>query len=224
MTRKHMAVATALLVALMLGAGLIVGAALPEDAQLPVHWNLHGEADGFDDKWTALLAPAGLTALMGLLFYFLPALEPRRKGLERSQGLYLSGWAAVLLVCAVIEVAVVAAALGRQAPMDRLMIGALGLMFILIGNQLGKSRSMYMVGIRTPWTLASEEVWIKTHRLGGRLMVLAGFIYLAAALAALPSSWRAALLIAAIAAIVVVPVVYSFLLWKREQESDQASG
>ncbi|HMC92889.1 MAG TPA: SdpI family protein, partial [Allosphingosinicella sp.] len=40
----------------------------------------------------------------------------------------------------------------------------IGAMFVLIGNQLGKSRSMYLVGIRTPWTLASEEVWIRTHR------------------------------------------------------------
>ena len=59
-------------------------------------------------------------------------------------------------------------------------------MLVPIGNQLGKSRSMYLIGLRTPWTLASEEVWIKTHRLAGKLMIAGGLIAIAAAALALP--------------------------------------
>ena len=96
-------------------------------------------------------------------------------------------------------------------------------MILVIGNQLGKSRSMYLVGIRTPWTLASEEVWVRTHRLGGKLMVLAGLAMIGAALLPLPSGLLWTVLIAAVILAAVVPIVYSYLLWRREQAGRQPS-
>ncbi len=174
MTRKSVIGASALMVLTMLGSAFAVGASLPAEVQLPIHWGLDGKPDGFSDKWTALLLPAGITFALSLLFYFLPALEPRREGLERSQGLYLWGWVAILLMGAIIQLAVVAVALGWPVDTGRLVVGGTGAMLVLIGNQLGKSRSMYLIGMRTPWTLASEDVWIRTHRLAGKLMVAAG--------------------------------------------------
>ena len=97
------------------------------------------------------------------------------------------------------------------------MLVSVGLMFVLIGNQLGKSRSMYLVGIRTPWTLASEEVWIKTHRLGGKLMVLGGLLLALFAFLPLPSGLFATLFGGIVAIVVIVPIVYSYLLWRREK-------
>jgi len=212
-----------LIVLTMAGIALYVGSGLPGDAQLPIHWNVEGQADGFAGKWQALLMPAGLATAMSLLFFFLPALEPRRQGLERSQGLYLWGWAALLLMSVMIEIVTVSAALGWDIAPDRLILGAVGVMLVMIGNQLGKSRSMYMVGIRTPWTLASEEVWIKTHRLGGKLMAIAGTVMLIAALIPMPSAPRIVVLAAVIGIAVLAPLVYSYLLWRREA-ADQSSG
>jgi uncharacterized membrane protein len=77
---------------------------------------------------------------------------------------------------------------------------------------------MYLVGIRTPWTLASEEVWIKTHRLGGKLMVLGGLLIVGASFLPLPSGLLAGLFGALLAVMVGVPVVYSYLLWRRERD------
>lgn len=217
MTRKIVAGASALMVATMLGTGLAVGASLPPDVQLPTHWGLDGRPDGFSGKWTALLMPAGITASLSLLFFFMPALEPRREGLERSQGLYLWGWVAILLMGGIIQLAVVAAALGWPVDTGRLIIAGTGAMLVLIGNQLGKSRSMYLIGMRTPWTLASEDVWIRTHRLAGKLMVAAGLLIAGLALIDLPPEWRMTLFVAAIALSAGIPIVYSFLLWRREQ-------
>jgi uncharacterized membrane protein len=88
---------------------------------------------------------------------------------------------------------------------------------VLIGNQLGKSRSMYMIGLRTPWTLASEDVWVRTHRLAGKLMATAGMAAIIAALIPLsPSQMMQAMLLVIIIA-ALVPIVYSYLLWRREQ-------
>ncbi len=222
MTRKIVAAASALAVATMVGTSLVVGVSLPPDVQLPVHWGLNGEADGFAGKWTALLLPAAMTASLSLLFYVLPALEPRREGLERSQALYLWGWVAVLLICGAIQLAVVSTALGWPVDAGRLIVGATGAMLVPVGNQLGKSRSMYLIGVRTPWTLASEDVWIRTHRLAGKLMVAGGLLIVAAALLDLASERLTALLIAVVALSAGVPIVYSFLLWRRERAA-QAS-
>lgn len=222
MTRKIVAAASALVVATMLGTSFLVGASLPDDVRLPIHWGLNGQPDGFAGKWTALLLPPGIIAALSLVFYALPAIEPRREGLERSQGLYLWGWVAILLMGAAIELALVAPALGWPIDAGRTIVGATGAMLVLIGNQLGKSRSMYLIGMRTPWTLASEDVWIRTHRLAGKLMVAGGLLIVAAALIDPAPERLTALFIAVIALSAGVPIVYSFLLWRRERAA-QAS-
>jgi len=221
MTRNSVAIASALMVGTMIAVALGVGAIIPDDLRLPTHWGVNGEADAFSGKWPALLMPAGIVAAVSLLFNFLPVLEPRREGLERSQGLYLWGWAALLMMGGAIQLAVVSVALGWGIPANQLIVGAVGIMLVIIGNQLGKSRSMYLVGIRTPWTLASEEVWIKTHRLGGKLMVAGGVVLAMAALLPLPSGLLATILLAVVALAAGVPALYSFLLWRREKRSPQ---
>ncbi len=221
MTRTGLAIATAILAAVMLSSAIMAGGTLPPEVELPIHWNIIGEPDRFADKWTALLMPTLLVVLCGFLFYFLPALEPRKRGLARSQGLYLWGWAGLLLVSATIQLAVLSAGLGWNMPVPRLIGGSIALLLILVGNQLGKSRSMYMVGIRTPWTLANEEVWVKTHRLAGRLMVAGGVATLAVVLLPLSGTVRALVLGIVIGTVVLVPIVYSFLLWRRTERPDE---
>lgn len=223
MTRNGMAIFSGALVLFMLIASYVVGSGLGDETRLPVHWGIDGDADRFAGKWEALLMPAAMVAGVSLLFYFLPNLEPREKGLERSQGLYLWGWAAILLLGVVIEVITFSAALGWGIPAAHLIFGTVGAVLILIGNQLGKSRSMYLVGIRTPWTLASEEVWVKTHRLGGKLFVAAGAVMVLAALFPIPAELLAPVALASVAVAALVPVLYSFILWRREKRTGHAS-
>ena len=217
MTRNLLGIVSALLVAAMALSAVIAGQSLPADLRLPVHWDLSGAPDDWADKWVGLLMPAGITAGVGLLFWFLPVLEPRARNFSRSQGLYLWGWAAVLLLGIAIHLVVLSTALDWSLPANHVIVGACGLIFVIIGNQLGKSRSMYLIGLRTPWTLASEEVWVRTHRLAGKLMVLGGLATLVAAFLPLPSGLLATILIATIAIAAVVPILYSFLLWRRER-------
>lgn len=224
MTRKALLIASVVVVLAMLGVAVLVGASLPGNVPLPTHWGLNGEPDRFSDKWTALLIPVAMVGGVSLLFHFLPALEPRRDGLARSQGLYLWGWASLLLMGALIQLAVVAVALRWPVHGTSLILGGVGTMFVMIGNQLGKSRSMYLVGFRTPWTLASEDVWIRTHRLAGKMMVGGGLLLVVAAFLPLPSGMIATLVLGVIAATAGIPFVYSYVLWRRERRSDQASG
>ena len=225
MTKRMVGYAALLATLTLAAASIVAGSMLPAEMQLPIHWGLSGEADGFAGKWVALLTPPAMVAAVSLLFHFLPAIEPRKEGLARSQGLYLWGWLALLIVAAAIELAVLSAAFGWGLPVPQLMVGAIGVMLVLIGNQLGKSRSMYLIGVRTPWTLASEEVWIKTHRLCGRLMVLGGLALVVAALLRLAPEMLAGATLAVIVIAAGVPILYSFIAWRRENaQRDQTSG
>jgi uncharacterized membrane protein len=221
MTRTNVALAAVLVVATLGAVSTGVALSLPDDVQLPIHWGLNGEADGFAGKWKALMVPPLMAGLLSMLFFFLPSLEPRKQGLERSQGLYLWGWIALLLVGAAMELAVVSTALGWGLPVNRVITGAVGATLVLMGNQLGKSRSMYLIGLRTPWTLASEDVWIRTHRLGGKLMVLAGLAIIGASLLPLPPALLMQVMLALVVATALVPVVYSYLLWRRERHASE---
>ncbi|HEX5184090.1 MAG TPA: SdpI family protein [Allosphingosinicella sp.] len=217
MSRKSLAAASLLVLIALLAVALAVGSRLPAELRLPVHWGISGRPDRFSGKWPALLSPAAMTAVVSLFFWFLPALEPRARNLGRSTGLYLWTWAALLAMSVAVELVIVSVALHWNLRVEPIMAAAIGLMLVLIGNQLGKSRSMYMVGIRTPWTLASEEVWIGTHRLGGKMMVMGGLLIIACSVLPLPSGLRAWLFGAVLLLVVAVPLVYSYLLWRRER-------
>jgi uncharacterized membrane protein len=217
MTRSRMGIASLLTVLALAAVAWFVGRGLPADMQLPTHFGIDGAPDRFSGKWEALFLPPGMAAGLSLLLWFLPALEPRLANLERSAGLYYWSWAALLMLSAAIELVVVSVALRWGLRIEHIVAGAIGAMLVIIGNQLGKSRSMFLVGIRTPWTLSSEEVWIRTHRLGGKLMVAAGLLMLLGALLPIPSGLLAGICGAAIGVSVVVPVVYSYLLWRRER-------
>lgn len=216
MNRSRLGIAAAFVVLIMSGVAAAVAVSLPADAVLPIHWDIMGEPDGFAGKWIALLLAPLLAAAVSTFFFFLPAMEPRDQNLSRSGGLYVAASASVLLVLIAVEAITISVALGWHWRVMHVLCAALGAMFVLIGNQLGKSRSMYLVGIRTPWTLASEEVWIQTHRLGGKLMVGGGLLLLLQAFLPIPSGPFAATMAAIVAVMVGVPVAYSYLLWRRE--------
>lgn len=204
--------------AAMAGFGLWLAAGLEPGAELPIHWNLAGEADAYAPAVTALLLPAGLSALMGALFAATPRMEPLQQQLEASAPLLRSVWIGTMLLMIYLQVMIAAPALGWQLGPDLLQVG-LGALLVLIGNSLPKSRPTFFVGIRTPWTLADTDNWIATHRLGGKVMMGAGGLIMAAGLSPLPAAWRASALVALLGVAVVVPVFYSWWLWHRRSKA-----
>jgi uncharacterized membrane protein len=223
-TRKLLAWISIALVVAMVVSAVFVGNGLPADMRLPIHWGLSGEPDNFAGKWVALMIPAGMTALMALLGWFLPILEPRSRNFARSQGLYLWAWASMLLVGVAVHVVIMATALDWNLPTRPLILGGSGLLLLLIGNQFAKSRSMFLLGLRTPWTLASEEVWVRTHRLAGKLMVLAGLAILISALLPLPSGPMVTVALLLLLLLAIIPIVYSFILWRRLSSRGEPAG
>lgn len=206
--------ANLIIAAAMAGFGLWVAAGLGQGAELPIHWNLAGEADRYAPAATALLWPAGVSVLVGALFAAMPRMEPLQERLEASAPLLRSAWIGAMLLIVYVQIVIAAPALGWKFGPDLLQIG-LGALLVMIGNSLPKSRPSFFVGIRTPWTLADTDNWIATHRLGGKVMMGAGCLIVAAGLSPLPTFWRAAALMALLGVAVVVPVFYSWWLWHQ---------
>lgn len=184
-------------------------------AELAVHWDVHGTPNGFMPRAVgAFLLPATLL-LLGSVMRALPAIDPRQANYARFSGAYELTIAATMVLLLLIHGCILAAGVGIQLPIVRLATAFAGGLFVVIGNVLPRSRSNFWYGIRTPWTLSSDRVWARTHRVAGFAMTGAGLSMLAAAVL-LPPAAGIILVIGGAVAATVVPAVYSWFTWKHE--------
>ncbi|HKF44698.1 MAG TPA: SdpI family protein [Thermoanaerobaculia bacterium] len=154
---------------------------LPE--RVPTHWNARGEVNGYMTKPIGAFFGPALMAFVFLVFLALPAISPKGFRFESFRAVWGVLQAAILGVLFFMNTLVLLAAMGKPVDMPRGAAAAVGVLLVVLGNFLGKVTRNFFVGIRTPWTLASEEVWFKTHRLGGKLFVFAGLATFALGLA-----------------------------------------
>ncbi len=190
---------------------------IPDDAQVPIHWGIDGTPDGYGPKWVGLLGIPILTALVVALLLVIPRFEPRRTNLERSATAYVAVGIAVTLFVTALHVAAVLAALGEDVNLGMVASIGIGLAFVVMGNYLGKTRSNWFFGIRTPWTLSSDLSWTRTHRLGGIAFMAVGLLVIVTALVAGPSVaiW---VLLGGMAASIVGLLPYSYLVWRSDPD------
>lgn len=201
---------TMLFVVLTFAAPIVVYDRLP--AQVPIHWN----TDGAIDQWAsrpigAFFLPC-LAVLVVALLVVSPRLSPRgfeMVGFERYQPALVAAVAGTL---SYVELLILRSSLGARLPIGPHVLVLVGAVFMVAGNYFGKTARNFFFGIRTPWTLARDEIWERTHRLGGRLWVLCGL-----AIVAIGLNGRGfgigPLIVVGVA--VVVPTAYSYLLWRR---------
>lgn len=202
-----------------IGQGLAVVAAgvssvvayprLPD--RVPMHWNFSGEVDGWGGPLeAALVMPLLMLGLWGLL-RVLPRLDPRRESYAQMRTPYETAITATLLLLLGIHVALLANALGHRVAMPRVALLGTGLLFAVLGLVLPGARPNWFFGIRTPWTLTDDRVWARTHRVGGAAFLVAGIGLVAGAVLGVPSLP----LFVATAVAAVLPVPYSYLVWRR---------
>ena len=183
--------------------------------QVATHWDLRGTPDGFSSRLVAVAIGPLLIVGITLLFNVLPKFDPRRENYVKFLNTYWLFANTVTAFMLIIHAVVIATGLGYSVRVDRLMPLFIGLLFVVIGNYLARVEPNWFVGIRTPWTLSSDTVWRKTHRTGGWLMVLGGLALASGAF--LPAAMLLPLLIVTIVVVAVIPIVQSYILWKRER-------
>jgi len=185
---------------------------LPE--KIPTHWGASGEPDAWttrDRVWVHLALTPGLMAAMLLMTVSLPWLSPAKFSIESFRSTYDYIMGLVMFLFAYIHTVLLAVQLQSGIDLVTWLLGGMLLIYAAMGNVLGKVKRNFYVGIKTPWTLASDTVWNGTHRLAAWLMVaggLGGFV-----LVMLGVSPFVALGLFLVS--VLYPVFYSLWLYKR---------
>ena len=190
--------------------------AMPD--QLPSHWGV----DGVDD-WNskeASLVMAALPAIMLAVLFIVPRIDPKGRNFERFSGIYRTfvtvltlfmiaiSWAGPLTVWGYLST--------DGAVLNTLLFGFFGLLFIGLGNYLPRVKPNYTFGIRTPWTLASEEVWHRTHRASGPVFVVAGIAtFIAALFASIAPAIAIGVMLVTVLGATAFAGVYSYLAWRK---------
>ena len=208
--------AASIITAVTVGAAVLACLMLDPATEVPVHWNIHGEVDRITTPLSALMPPALLQLLMLLIFASLRFIEPRKANLEKSSKAINASATAIIAFMGLLEGALIAQAFGYNVMSGNAILVATGLLLVVVGNYLPKLRSGFFMGIRTPWTLSSEQVWHKTHRLGSRLFVLGGLTIALLSLV-LSSVMALTLMMGIVSIMVLVPVAYSWWLWRTEK-------
>jgi uncharacterized membrane protein len=205
-----------LLTALVAGASLVAyfgfSDRLPE--RVPIHWNIQGEPDGYvskDGVLSYLLMLPGAMALITVLAAVLPWLSPRQFGVERFRATFDYVFAIAVAMLAYMQALILVASFQQQFDMTRFLLGGMFLFLAALGNVLGKVQRNFWMGVRTPWTLASETVWIRTHRLAAWLFTGGALIGLVGILAGL----HPVICFSVFGVAAIVPVFYSLFLYKK---------
>lgn len=220
MNRKPGLWATAIAVAVMVGLSLWAEPDLPD--RVPMQWGLDGEVSRYGSRIEALVVVPLVAVGIGALFAVIPSIDPRRRHLEQSARAYNASWIVALLAIVAGHAASLLSALGRTVPVVALTPVIVGIVLLVVGNYLGKIRSNFFMGIRTPWTLSSERSWDRTHRLGGRLFAALGLLVLAVA----PFSTALAFWVmgAGLVLVVLATGAYSYLVWRDDPARLGAEG
>ncbi|WP_171016921.1 SdpI family protein [Pseudalkalibacillus caeni] len=170
-----------IIIGLSVVPGIILYGQLPD--QIPTHWGMNGKPDGYSSKEFGVFFFPILNLGLFFLMLFLPSIDPRKGNYQKFRGAYtIFRWVFHLFLMGTYFLALYSAyqeSIGETAiNPGKFVLPGMGILFIVLGNYMGRFRHNYFVGIRTPWTLADERVWHKTHRLGGKLFVMAGIIVL----------------------------------------------
>jgi uncharacterized membrane protein len=213
MTKIHWIIAC-LLPVVALGLTAAVYPSLPE--KIPTHWNAAGDIDGWGAKSMAFLMPGVMVVMLGILSV-VPWLSPKQFEVDAFRGTYAFIVVLVMAFFGVIHVLTLLPPLGYQVPFNKVIMSAMMLFFMLLGNVLGKVQRNFFVGVRTPWTLASERVWTETHRLAARVFVGVGILGLIATLLGLSIFVPIGLILAGVLAIVGFSLVRYKQLERRGQ-------
>ncbi|MDO5544526.1 MAG: SdpI family protein [Eubacteriales bacterium] len=190
--------------------GLILWNKLPET--MTTHWGFDGQPDGCGSLPFAVFVPY-LCLLAGhWLCILVTAKDPKNQG-RNWKPIRLMVWIMPVLsnVCGAIMYSL---ALGVKVSVSGIMVAAIGLMFIAIGNYLPKCRQNYTIGIKVPWTYTSEENWNATHRFGGRVWMIGGAVMMLCAL--LPAGWNAGVMIVGAVLLGVIPIAYSYFYYRGQ--------
>jgi uncharacterized membrane protein len=211
-----------LVIAAIIAIQIIVGVygfiVLPDT--VPIHWGINGQADGYGPKWVDTFLFPLISIGVYILVRVLIAAGPRLGGRESTAAnlkvvkIILAG---VMLFMLIIQLSTIALGLGFGFDSTMIVTLALSVLFIFLGNYMGKLRRNFWAGIRTPWTLTNAVVWERTHRLGGWLFVAVGLIGIISSFIPALRLWG---LIVPLIAVCIFLYIYSYVCYQQQPHEE----
>ena len=208
MIKKHLKtlIITSILTLLPIVAGIYLWNTLPE--QIPSHWNVNGEIDGWSSKPFFVFGLPGIMLAAQWLCVLGTAADPKKAN-HSDKVMHLVLWI-IPMLSIVLSAMTYMTVLGHTVRVEMIMPLIIGLVFTIIGNYLPKCKQSYTVGIKLPWTLSSEENWNRTHRFAGRLWLVCGLGIMLTALVG--GFW---VFLPIVLVMVLVPTLYSYILYRK---------
>jgi len=203
-------IACFLLVIAAVVAAFVVLPLLPEI--VPIHWNAAGQIDGWGPSWFAAFLIPLIMAVMLLLWVVLPKIDPFKEHWPHFIEHYWAFGLVLQLFFVFLFAIILSPSFGFQFNMAQVFPPAIAVLFIAIGLLLPHLKRNFFIGIRTPWALASDRVWAKTHAFGGKLFIVFGIIMLFSV--ALPE-WAFAVVIGLALLMLAATFVYSYLVFRK---------
>jgi uncharacterized membrane protein len=186
---------------------------LPES--MASHWGIRGNVDGYMPKAAAAFLVPIMLAGLSLLLLAIPRIDPLKANIVKFRRHY-DGF--IFVFCAfmfLLHVQTIVWSLGvRISPADTMPL-FIGVLFYYMGVMVENAKRNWFIGIRTPWTLSSDSVWDKTHRLGGRLFKVSGIIALFGVIFPAFSFY---LVIVPVSSVAFYTMLYSYLEFKKEEK------
>jgi uncharacterized membrane protein len=181
------------------------------------HWNFYGQVDAYSGKISGAFSLPALLLGMYLLFIAVPFLDPRKERYVEFEKVYKFFRLGIMLVLFGVYLAMGFFNLGYNVHVNIVVPWLVGLLLIGIGNYMGKVKSNWFVGVRTPWTLSSENVWNKTNRFGGWAMVAFGVVIIVSPM--LPKYLAISVFVLATFMATFGTMIYSYFLYRKEKGS-----
>lgn len=176
------------------------------------HWDAQGIANGYSGKFVGLFLVPIISLAIFLLFLLIPKIDPLKENIKKFRKYY--DWFILLVVVYMLFIHVITILVNSGLKINFLffLLPAMGILFFFIGMLLEKTKRNWFIGIRTPWTLSNDLVWKKTHKLGGILFKLTGFLAIVGLFFIKYAMW---FILIPIFLSVIILTIYSYLEYRR---------
>jgi len=210
---RNIVIASCLVCLLPLVLSAVLYSRLPE--QMAIHWGMDGEPNGYASRFVGAFALPLLMLVLQLLCCAGILHDPKKQN-QSAVARTLSLWV-IPVLSLIIHPITLLSALGKDIPIPVVITLLIGILFIITGNYLPKSRQNYTIGIKLPWTLSDADNWNRTHRLAGPLWIICGCLMIISLfLPNLESQLYFILVLVMMLLMVLIPAAYSFLLYRKK--------
>ncbi len=185
--------------------------------KVPLHWNINGEINRYGNKAELIIIPILLPLLTYVIFLLVPKIDPKNK-LNKMGNKLQSLKVLLTIFMSALALFILYSVKNQSLANPNYTILGIGVLFIILGNYFKTIQPNYFIGIKTPWTLENETIWKETHRMAGKLWFVGGLIVVVASLV-LDNKLNLTVFLIVTGIITVVPIVYSYILFKKENKA-----